>query len=121
MIPSGIGPRNGLSGHPVTRQHAGEAADQPVVRVPGQHRRHQRDDPAGQRSDRLVGALPHRHPGHPAHPTGAQVMGHLWAWWIDESASDVYGLLNVGPSFAMNLIVFLAAFIAVDKELGLIK
>jgi hypothetical protein len=48
----------------------------------------------------------------PAHPTGAQVMGHLWAWWIDEAASDVYGLLNIGPSFAMNLIVFLATFIA---------
>ena len=48
----------------------------------------------------------------PAHPTGAQVMGHLWAYWIDEAASDVYGLLNMGPAFAMNLIVFLAAFIA---------
>ena len=48
----------------------------------------------------------------PNRPTGGQVMGHLWAHWMDEAASDVYGLLNIGPAFAMNLIVFLAAFIA---------
>ena len=48
----------------------------------------------------------------PLRPTGAQILGLLWAWWMDETASDVYGLLNMGPAFAMNLTVFLAAFIA---------
>src|SRR3954454_1096332 len=29
----------------------------------------------------------------------AQLLSALWAWWIDESASDIYGVLNIGPTF----------------------
>ena len=42
-------------------------------------------------------------------PTVAQLNGALWAYWMDEAASDVYGLLNIGPEFALNLAAFFAA------------
>jgi hypothetical protein len=42
-------------------------------------------------------------------PKRAQVLGLVWSYWIDETAADVYGLLNVGPAFALNLAAFLAA------------
>jgi hypothetical protein len=45
----------------------------------------------------------------PEHLTGTQLAALLWSWWIDEAASDVYGLLNVGPAFMLNLILFFAA------------
>lgn len=32
-------------------------------------------------------------------PTPTQKTGLLWAYWINETASDCYGMLNIGPSF----------------------
>jgi hypothetical protein len=43
----------------------------------------------------------------------------IWSYWIDEAAADVYGVLNMGPSFPLNLAAMLAAFrgrIAVDLK-----
>jgi len=34
----------------------------------------------------------------------------LWAYWMDEVVADVYGLLNIGPTFAHSITAFLAAF-----------
>lgn len=34
----------------------------------------------------------------------------IWSYWMDEAAADVYGVLNMGPAFILNLAAFLAAF-----------
>ena len=51
--------------------------------------------------------------GGPVHagrrPTSGQLQGLLWSYWMDEASADVYGLLNIGPSFAHNLAAFFAA------------
>ncbi len=41
--------------------------------------------------------------------TDEQIQGILWSYWIDEAAADVYGLLNMGPTFALNLASYFAA------------
>jgi hypothetical protein len=39
----------------------------------------------------------------------------IWSYWIDEAVADVYGILNMGPTFALNLSAFLYAFISSDN------
>jgi len=39
----------------------------------------------------------------------ASLLGMLWQYWMDESAADIYGILNLGPAFALNLTAWLAA------------
>lgn len=43
-------------------------------------------------------------------------MGVLWDYWMDEAAADVYGVLNVGPTFAYNLALLLAVFIGQQER-----
>ena len=39
-------------------------------------------------------------------------LGELWAYWISEASSDVYGVLNIGPTFSLILTPFLSALMA---------
>jgi hypothetical protein len=39
----------------------------------------------------------------------SQFLGLLWSYWMDEAASDVYGAMNIGPGFGLNLVAFFAA------------
>jgi hypothetical protein len=41
-------------------------------------------------------------------PNLYQLQGLLWSYWIEEAAADVYGLLNIGPSFILNTAALLA-------------
>ena len=40
------------------------------------------------------------------------ILGELWAYWISEASSDIYGVLNVGPTFSLVLTPFLSALMA---------
>jgi hypothetical protein len=42
-------------------------------------------------------------------PTPDQLNALVWDHWMDEAASDVYGLLNIGPQFAINLAAYFSA------------
>ena len=48
----------------------------------------------------------------------AQLLSALWGWWIDEAASDIYGVMNIGPTFGHNLAVFFAALLAQGAGAG---
>jgi hypothetical protein len=53
------------------------------------------------------------------HPDSKTLNALIWSYWMDEAAADVYGVLNMGPAFALNLAAFLAAFrarLAVDFQ-----
>jgi hypothetical protein len=41
--------------------------------------------------------------------SGLHGLGSVWAAWIDETASDVYGLLNIGPAFALSMAAFFSS------------
>lgn len=43
------------------------------------------------------------------HISANQFLGLLWSFWMDEAASDVYGVMNIGPGFGLNLVAFFAA------------
>jgi len=36
----------------------------------------------------------------------------LWSYWIDEAVADVYGVLNMGPTFSLNLAAFFSAMMS---------
>lgn len=41
----------------------------------------------------------------------------LWSYWMEEAAADVYAIMNVGPSFGLNLAVYFSALNAqIDKS-----
>jgi hypothetical protein len=43
----------------------------------------------------------------------------LWSYWIDEAVADVYGVLNMGPTFSLNLAAFFSAMMSCAmKESG---
>jgi hypothetical protein len=60
--------------------------------------------------DELAEGIPAALAGMPT-PAGIsrEELALVWSYWIDEASADVYGLLNIGPSFASNLAVFFAA------------
>jgi hypothetical protein len=47
--------------------------------------------------------------GRGGRPNLGQFLGILWSFWMDEAVADVYGVLNIGPTFGHNLVAFFAA------------
>lgn len=41
--------------------------------------------------------------------TPSQLRALVWSYWIDQASADIYGVLNAGPGFMMNLVAFLSA------------
>jgi hypothetical protein len=50
-----------------------------------------------------------------SYASAVPVVAALWSHWIDEATADVFGILNIGPEFELNLVPWLMAFRA---ELG---
>lgn len=54
-----------------------------------------------------------RHFGGPydisENPKPAELQALVWSYWIDQTAADIYGVLNAGPAFAMNVAALFAA------------
>jgi hypothetical protein len=52
-------------------------------------------------------------------------LGGVWSAWMDETASDVYGVLNIGPTFTIGLLAFLASLRAAQipgsGEIGVVR
>ncbi|MFM0336868.1 phosphorylase family protein [Paraburkholderia fungorum] len=48
----------------------------------------------------------------------AKGLGLLWDYWMDEAAADIYGVLNIGPSFGLNLALLLTIFIGQMRGLS---
>lgn len=46
----------------------------------------------------------------------AKGLGLLWDYWMDEAAADIYGVLNIGPAFGLNLAMLLAVFIGQAQQ-----
>lgn len=43
--------------------------------------------------------------------TPEELFGRLWAYWMDEAVADVAALMDVGPTYAINLGALLSAFV----------
>ncbi|MBV9313861.1 MAG: hypothetical protein JO100_08985 [Pseudonocardia sp.] len=52
------------------------------------------------------------HAGAGGQVSSGRLLGLLWAYWMDEAASDVYGVLNIGPTFGLNLAAFFSALLS---------
>src|SRR5207249_3564354 len=60
--------------------------------------------------DQLAASIPLAVAGTPASPSMPRdLLTLLWSYWIDEASSDVYGILNIGPAFSINMAAFFSA------------
>jgi hypothetical protein len=87
-----------------------------VVSLPGTYREHPLVWPALAHetgghdvSHANVGLLDELRAGVKALDGMPKEIASLWSFWIDETASDMYGLLNVGPAFALTLAAMFAS------------
>jgi hypothetical protein len=46
-----------------------------------------------------------------------QAMAAVWRYWMEEAASDAYAVLNMGPTFALNLAAYFAALTARSEKI----